>query len=220
MINEKKNKQSYTITCASNFRDAVLKMAENKGVNAADLARSVALVVPKSDINAFPDPGEPLANDRETVILKSGKSKGRPWQRKPRLQVRMASGYDVVFLRKVLAVAIALEEKNAHLHLEAPEHGLEPQAIYAEARRTEAAEMTENLKNIITTLAFEPFPGGVETIDEAVYVLGFPPGGVPDRSALRTRFRMMATILHPDSGYGSHTHMSQLNAAMDLLRER
>ena len=74
-MSEKQIKESYTITCASDFRDAVLKMAENRTVNAADLARSVALVVPKSAINAFPDPGEPLSTDRETVILKSGKSK-------------------------------------------------------------------------------------------------------------------------------------------------
>lgn len=30
--------------------------------------------------------------------------------------------------------------------------------------------------------------------------------------------RMLAAIHHPDSGYGSHERMSQLNSAMDILR--
>ncbi len=217
-MSKSQTKQSYTIPCASAFRDAILKMAENRSVNAADIARSIALVVPAEAINAFPDPGEPEAKDRETVILKSGKSKGRPWQRKPRLQVRMGAGYDVAFLRKALAVAMALEGKRAHLHLEAPDHGLAPQALFAEARQNEAREEVKKLQNIVSILAFEPYPGGIRTPDEAIHVMGFPPGEIPDQTALRTRFRMLASVLHPDSGFGSHSHMSQLNAAMDILR--
>ncbi|NQW01062.1 MAG: J domain-containing protein [Rhodospirillales bacterium] len=218
-MGETQNKQSYTVTCSSRFRDAVLKMAENRGVNAADLARSVALMVPLEAINAFPDPGEPDLADRETVILKSGKSKGRPWQRKPRLQIRMAAGSTVVFLRKVLAVALELDAGAAHLHLEAPRHGIAPEAIHEKSRRQQAEQETEKLKTIVSALAFAPLAGGIQRVDEAIYVLGFPPGRVPDRAALRTRFRMLASILHPDSGYGSHAHMSQLNTAMDLLRD-
>ena len=82
------------------------------------------------------------------------------------------------------------------------------------------AETAESMKNIVSTLAFELYRDGIETVDEAVYVMGFPPGDIPDRTAVRTRYRTMASILHPDSGYGSHNHMSQLNAAMDLLRSR
>ena len=218
-MSDKQNKQSYTVTCSSHFRDSILKMAENKDVNAADLARSVALMISKDIIDTFPDPGEPDLTDREMVTLKSGKSKGRPWQRKPRLQVRLTAGYSVPFLRKVLAVALALDTGSAHLHLEAPDQGLTPEAIYRQENHQRAEDEKEKLRNIVAALAFKPFPGGIQTAEEATYVLGFRPGDLPGRAALRTRFRMLASILHPDSGYGSHQHMSQLNSAMDLLRD-
>ena len=217
-MNEKQNKQSYTVTCSSLFRDSVLKMAENKGVNAADLARSVALMVPKASIEAFLDPGEPDISDRETIILKSGKSKGRPWQRKPRLQIRLIAGYTIPFLRQVLAVALALDNKTAHLHLEAPDYGLAPEALFRKADHKQAQDEAQKLQNIVSVLAFKPFPSGIQTIQEAAYVMGFPPGDIPDKTAIRARFRLLASVLHPDSGYGSHAHMSQLNTAMDLLR--
>ncbi len=67
-------------------------------------------------------------------------------------------------------------------------------------------------------LAFEPLPGGVKTEAEALHVLGKAPGPVPGIGELRARFRMLAAIHHPDSGYGSHERMSQLNSAMELLR--
>lgn len=212
-------KQSYTVTCASAFRDSVLRMAENKDVNAADLARSVALLVSRAAINAFPDPGEPDAMDRETVILKSGKSKGRPWQRKPRLQIRMAAGFDVVYLRKVLLVALELEKGTAHLHLEAPAHGLTPEAIYKKVDEEQAQEEAQTLQNVVSVLAFQPLPGGVDTREDALHIMGFPPDSNPVPAALRARFRTLASVLHPDSGYGSHAHMSQINASMDLLRD-
>ena len=102
-------KKAYTIPCASAFRDAVLSLAERRGVNAGDIARSVLLVVPMDDIRDYPDPGDPRPEDREVVILKSGAARGRPWRRKPRLQVRMASGYDAITLRRALAIALAME---------------------------------------------------------------------------------------------------------------
>jgi len=212
-------KQSYTVTCSRTFRDSVLELAKNKDVNAADLARSVAIMVPRAVIDSFPDPGEPDATDRETVILKSGKSKGRPWQRKPRLQIRMAAGYDVVYLRKALRVALELDKGTVHLHMEAPAHGLNPEAIYKKADEEQAEEMAQSLRNVVAALAFQPYPHGINSRIEALHIMGFPPGSNPAPAALRARFRTLASVLHPDSGYGSHAHMSQLNASMDLLRD-
>ena len=63
-----------------------------------------------------------------------------------------------------------------------------------------------------------PLADGVRTRAEGLFVLGFPPGSRPDIGVLRGRFRMLATIHHPDSGYGSHDRMSQLNSAMDILQ--
>ena len=65
-------KQSYTIPCSSVFRDAVLELAGKRGVNAADLARSVMLIVPEAAIEDYDDPGDPPPGDRETIVLKSG----------------------------------------------------------------------------------------------------------------------------------------------------
>ncbi|CCG40718.1 hypothetical protein PHAMO_210229 [Magnetospirillum molischianum DSM 120] len=45
-----------------------------------------------------------------------------------------------------------------------------------------------------------------------------PPGLNPDRRMVKAKFRMLATIHHPDSSHGNHLRMSQLNAAIDLLR--
>ena len=67
-------KQSYAVPCASTFRDAVLALAVARNVNVGDIARSVMLILPEAAIAATPDPGEPAAKDRETIILKSGPS--------------------------------------------------------------------------------------------------------------------------------------------------
>jgi len=65
-------KHSYTVPCASPFRDAVETLADRRKVNVGDLARSILLVVPPEMVAAFCDPGEPPIEDRETVVLKSG----------------------------------------------------------------------------------------------------------------------------------------------------
>ncbi len=207
----KVNKHSYTIPCSSEFRDAVSRLAERRGVNVADLARSVALMAPPETIAAFSDPGEPEVKDRETVILKSGKAKGRPWRRKPRLQVRMAPGYQITQLRRALAIALAMDIGEAAVLLNAPAHGLE---LPGHDR-----EEVDRLRAMVSVLSFEPLAGGVTSRAEALHVLGFSPGNIPDQRAVRGRFRMLATIYHPDGDFGDHSRMSQLNSAVEFLRE-
>ena len=134
-------KHSYTVPCASRFRDQVMELAHIKHCNVADLARSVALVVPLGVIEAYPDPGGPARDDRETVVLKSGNAKGKPWRRKPRLQVRMAPGFAVETIRKALGLALAIE--RGHLDV-----GLESETEKSEAemhRDAETALMREAL---------------------------------------------------------------------------
>lgn len=236
-------KHSYTIPCASAFRDAVDKLALRRRVNVGDIARSVLLVVPPETIAAFPDPGEPQPDDRETVILKSGPAEGRPWRRKPRLQVRMAPGYSVEAIRRALAMALAMAQGDVRLRVERPgeappladaapppppppavdeaypkverRRGVREQATVMAA----ASEELERLRAIINVLSFEPLPGGVMTRADALHILGFPPGASPDRRTVRAKFRMLATIHHPDSNHGNHHRMSQLNQAMELLRD-
>lgn len=235
-------KHSYTVPCSSAFRDAIDRLAARRKVNVGDIARSVLLVMPGETIAAFADPGEPAPEDRETVILKSGPAKGRPWRRKPRLQVRMAPGYAVDNIRRALGMALSLAEGALRVRLDDPtapppppprqEPQTQPQASaesYPKVDRrrgareqsqklAQAAEEIERLKAIISVMAFEPLPDGVQTREEALHVLGFAPGERPDGRTLRAKFRMMATIHHPDSNHGDHHRMSQLNQAMELLR--
>jgi hypothetical protein len=86
--------------------------------------------------------------------------------------------------------------------------------------RTSAEDDEElaRLRAIVSVLSFEPLAGGVRTREQAFHVLGLAPKSTPDIGVLRARFRMLAAIHHPDSGYGSHERMSQLNSAMELLR--
>lgn len=230
-VKAEKKKHSYTIPCATRFRDAVMALAEKRRVNAGDLARSVLLVVPDDLIEGYPDPGEPGPRDRETVILKSGTAMGRPWRRKPRLQVRMTDGYSVEFMRKALAVALALDQGETRVHLRHSDSetgdGAQGIDIGPEADggghakplqdRVDPEELVR-LKAIVSVLSFDPLSDGVKSRADALYVLGFPPNRLPDARMLRARFRVLATIHHPDSLYGDHRRMSQLNSAMDLLK--
>lgn len=229
-------KHSYTIPCSSSFRDRVNALADERKVNVADLARSVLLMVTLEDIDHFDDPGEPEANDRETIVLKSGPSKGRPWRRKPRLQVRMAPGYEIIQVRKALNLAVCMAEGTASLRVDtlARKQYFEQRRKQAQAemeRRQkeeiekvknhqlpETREEMERLQAMVSVLSFEPLRGGVQDRSDALYILGFAPKSFPDNSEVRARFRMLATIHHPDGKYGSHERMSQLNAAMDILR--
>ena len=210
-------KQSYTIPCSSRFRDDVTALARDKGVNVGDLARSVVLIVPPALLIAYPDPGEP--------------AKGRLWRRKPRLQARLAPGFEISALRRALNMALAMDNKDITLRLEGLEQVQTGAPMAADwtpdmEDRRAAAPSTAHLDDeelarlgaMVSVLSFDPLADGVRTRAEGLFVLGFPPGSRPDIGVLRSRFRMLATIHHPDSGYGSHDRMSQLNSAMDILQ--
>ena len=219
----KNHKRSYTVPCSSDFRDSAGALARRRGGNVADLARSVVLVVPRDAIDAFHDPGGPAPDDRESIVLKSGPAEGRPWRRKPRLQVRMAPGLDVRTIRRALGIALALDRGDVDVRLEKSfdaadtsrdrRQGDEAQ----EALIRETRDDLERVRAMVSVLSFEPLAGGIKCRDDALHVLGLPPGSLPDQVTLRARFRMLATIHHPDGLLGSHKRMSQLNAAMELL---
>jgi len=209
----KPRKASYTIPCASAFRDAVIALADARQVNVADLARSILLVVPENEIRNVPDPGGPPPGDREETVLKSGPSAGKPWRRKPRLQVRLSPGYDVATVRRALNLALQLHSGALAVGLEDPRAQPEPVEPPEELQ-----EDVERLQSIVSVLMFEPLAAGVTSRAEALHVMGFAPSDRPDQAAVRARFRLLATIHHPDSHYGSHQRMSQLNAAMEHLK--
>ena len=116
----KTHKTSYTIPCASAFKDAINALAASLRGNVADVARSILLTVPEEVIRAIPDPGGPSRDDREEIVIKSGPSAGKLWQRKPRLQVRLRSGYDVSTVRRALNIALWLNNGSLELKLSDP----------------------------------------------------------------------------------------------------
>ena len=209
---ESKRKRSYAIPCASAFRDAVTALAERRRVNAGDLARSVLLLVPRDVVARYPDPGEPAPDDREQVVLKSGPSANKPWRRKPRLQVRLPDGFKIPEIRRALGMALAMEEGGVALTLE---EGRKPKLG---DRLKKAEGEVDRLKGAVMALAFEPLYNGIRTRADALNVMGFPPNARPDQKAIRARFRMLATIHHPDSGIGHHERMTQLNEALSTLK--
>ncbi len=224
-------KVSYTVTCSSKFRDMVLDLALRKKVNAGDIARSIILAVPDEVIENFKDPGEPENNDREKVVLKSGPAKDRPWARKPRLQVRLPSGYENSFIRKALSLALAIDKGEFTFSVENKDEIAkryaeqqkfkeikEKNSLISVTKLKSIEEELEKLKTIVSVLCFEPLKEGVTCKEEALYVLGFPPFAKPTKKMVINRFRMLATIHHPDSELGSHQRMSQLNAAMDIFK--
>jgi DnaJ-domain-containing protein 1 len=109
-----------------------------------------------------------------------------------------------------LAVALALDRGEIRIELRP-------------SRETSAAELkreVERLVRVVSDLASPVLPQGVKTPAEALHVLGFPPGADPDYAEIRSRFRALAAIHHPDSGTGSHQRMAQLNQAVEVLRRR
>ena len=196
-------------------------MADRRKVNVGDLARSILLVVPPVTVANYPDPGEPAADDRETVVLKSGPAEGRPWRRKPRLQVRMPPGHDIPFIRRALSLAMAMDKGEIAVLIQNGGEAKRSEQLEKKEqsrRLVEINEELERLKTIVSVLAFEPLADGVRSRQDALHVLGFPPSSDPDTRTLRAKFRMLATIHHPDSHYGSHQRMSQLNQAMEFLK--
>jgi hypothetical protein len=69
----------------------------------------------------------------------------------------------------------------------------------------------------VTSLVFTPLTDGVSCRAEVLYRLGFAPFIRPAIDTIRSRYRSLTIIYHPDSNYGNNERMIQLNAAMDIL---
>jgi len=205
--------RSYVVPCPAAFRDAVTALAQRRRASVADLARAVLLLLGPAAVDAHPDPGEPGAGERETVVLKSGALKDRGLKRKPRLQARLPAGLQLAAIRRALALALALDGGSVELSLAGA-----GSAAAAGRKLDSLTADRERLAGLIGTLSFEPLAHGVRTPAEALYVLGFPPGAVPDMRVVRERLRALARVHHPDGPFGDHRRMSQLNQAVALLQ--
>ena len=113
---------------------------------------------------------------------------------------------------------VRIEGAGAEAVAEVESYGRETiETAEAEVVR-ELHDEAERLRTIVSALSFEPIADGIKTRQDALHVIGLPPGSRPDPQTLRSRLRMLATIHHPDGAYGSHQRMAQINAAMALLR--
>ena len=207
--------QSYVVPCTSAFRNRVSDLADTRSASAADLARAIILLVPMKTIMAAPDPGGPAPDDRDSVVLQSGPSKGRVLKRKPRLQLRLPAGLDVSTIRRALGLAVEMSTGDSNIAVETTDDREERKTLERDVRRM--SEELDTFRRIVDDIAFDPLPNGINTRGEALHILGFSPVAVPDERAIRSRFRKLAMIYHPDSPLGDHTRMTQLNEALDRL---
>lgn len=208
---------SYVVPCSSGFRDQVTRLANRRGASPADLARAVLLLLPRDVLARIPDPGEPMAYDREAIALRSGASKGRVLRRKPRLQMRLPAGYAHADLRRALALSLTLAEGAAELSV-VTEADRKAEAVVESARDDLSAE-NATLRSLLADLAIPVLDRGIQSRADALFVLGFAPSTVPDHGTVRRRWRRLAMIYHPDSAFGDHERMSQLNQALARLTD-
>ncbi len=208
---------SYVISCSSRFRDQVLNLAERRKSSPADLARAVLLLVPAETLARLPDPGEPEPQDRERVELRSGASRGRVLKRKPRLQMRLPAGYGHAELRRALALALSMESGESEISVVTPSDRKAEAAV--EKARDDLSAENATLRSLIDDLATPILAKGIQTRGDALFVLGLPPTTIADRSAVRQRWRRLAMIYHPDSAFGDHERMTQLNEALERLTQ-
>lgn len=213
--------KSYIVTCSSSFRDAVQSLAVKKAVTVSDLVTAVLVLNEHLDPNSVPDPGDAGSDDRDVIALKSGARAGRYLRRKPRLQLRLADGLSDSYIRRALAWLLALDageralaepEPNATTE---PDH--DPEVGYDRAEIAFARQHAEEMRALVSLMTFDPLPDGVNTVVDARYVLGLPPGMQLTRRIVKARFRMLSQIYHPDKETGDTVRMAQLIDASRLM---
>ncbi len=93
----------------------------------------------------------------------------------------------------------------------------EDEADRARAAALIARRDADEMRASVAFLAFQPLEGPIVSVDQARYILGFPPGTQPSRAEIKTRFRQLTQIYHPDRPTGDTTRMTQLIDAARYL---
>jgi hypothetical protein len=199
------------IPCSSAFRDAVMALARRRRVDPADLAQAALAILPDAAVRDFPDPGGPTDMDRDTVLVKSGPDKGKVTYRKPRLKMTLSGGIDIAHARRALNLTLAIDRGVLSIS-EPPKEQAPPSPAHDEL----GGEIAR-LEALVAAISFDSADETVRSREEALHVLGYSPLSRPDAAALRARFRMLATVHHPDGALGNTQRMAQLNAAMAML---
>ena len=214
--------KSYVIPCSSRFRDTVRALADRRGVTATDLALGVLTLVDHKIIDAVEDPGEPAPDDRESVRLKSGPRKGRALTRKPRLQLRLPSSLDHTRVRRALALAIDIDADRRTLSINAPGNESRHAAELEEHRQAlaRAEQAMTDMRTTLNIIAFDTEGLSITSIAQAKYVLGLPPDQPLSPELIKSRFRQLSRVFHPDLPNGDTVRMSRIIEAMRFLEAR
>ncbi len=214
--------KSYVIACSTAFRDDVLALARRRGVAATDVALSVLTLVDATRIDCSDDPGEPAPDDRETVWLKTGPRRGRQLTRKPRLQLRLHPALAAGYIRKALSLALQLDTGVQSLDIRPADADCQREAELAGLRDDvkQARVDIDDFHSAIDVIAFEVHGDRIVSAEQAAYVLGFPPGTPLSRDRVKTRFRRLSRIYHPDRPTGNATRMTMLIDAARYLEAR
>lgn len=214
--------KSYVIPCSSGFRDTVRELAARRGLTATDLASGVLALLDRETIDRIADPGEPAPDDRECVQLKSGPRKGRSLTRKPRLQLRLPNRLDHAHVRRALALAIELDAGRQTLKIVSPTEESRLAAEIAEQRQSlrKAEQDLADMRATLNVIAFDADGQAVSTTEQASYILGLPPGATISRELVKSRFRQLSRVFHPDLPTGDTARMSRIIEAVRYLEER
>jgi len=227
--------QTYTIPCPSAFRQCVLDLSIQRDVSVSDLARAALTILPEAAIARHRDPGEPDAADRVPVPAQQDDEARAlepelPLLQAPWLEVEADDGLSIEHIRRALALVVDIADGVMGVGLVDEADDItaltpkqrERRSITGRRRkdyeRDAFAEENARLRATVSVLAFDLLPFGVSSREDALYVLGFPPHAKPTPNEVKARFRLLATVHHPDSGFGTHDRMTQLNAATTLLR--
>ena len=214
--------KSYVIPCSSGFRDAVRALAARRGLTATDLALGVLVLLDRETIAGIPDPGEPASDDRECVQLKSGPRKGRSLTRKPRLQLRLPNRLDHAHVRRALALAIELDSGRQALKVVSSVEESRQEAELAEQRQAleRAEQAVADMRATLNVIAFDADSQAVSTAEQASYILGLPPGVPITREIVKSRFRQLSRVFHPDLPTGDTARMSRIIEAVRYLEDK
>ncbi len=197
--------RSFAVPCSRAFRETILRAAARRGVSPSALARAALVLVGPSGHIDLPDPGP----GHVELVQQTGRDgQVRKVRRQPTIQVRLTAALDAAAIRRLLALAVAVEDPvELRLRPAGELRALE-----------EAREATRRLTLALQQVAFRPLARGVRTAAQAAYALGLP-GDMPvERDALAQRFRTLAPLFHPDTGVlPDSDRLRQLVEARNLL---
>jgi hypothetical protein len=204
----------YTVPCHRPFRSAVLALADRRGVEIAELVRGVLALVDRSIRDAMPDPGEPSGEDRDAMVPRrqAGDERRTVPHLVPSLVLRLEPGLSHAIIRRALALALALAERDGWRLVPAAEL----------ARLTSTIEKLEYrnraLAAAVERLSYRKLDRPVDDVQEAIEVLGLLGEGRFDEQRVVRRFRELAPIYHPDTGLlPCRQRLAQLIEARNVL---